>query len=308
MTGGFDTNVPARKPRTMIGQILTELASTSEATPDATDETVSVRASETRNGAPIAPAPETLRGSPARPTPERARDVQPPDAPSGRTSGGSPDAVPNAAQDASRLAAGRDRIASLRERLTRAARPPVTATEPRRAAAAVLDVVQDLRARLQAATRERSEAVKLLGDARSDLARVEAELRQERKLRAAVESRAEERARIAAEAVTEAEALAAERDQVLSELTEQRRLDDEQAALLTDADAALELGDEERAAANAEVAELRNEVEARAIHAAEMEGRLQAGIQDRTQLEARCKDLEARVAELNEAWEALDGV
>ena len=194
---------------------------------------------------------ERLCGGHRSPTEESRTRAAPVDgpAPAEPETRGGPRAGP--AQDASRLAAGRDRVASLRERLARAHaradRPvPSPSAPPRRSwrwsrtcGRAWTEAVQ-----------ERSEMARALDETRRTLARAQAEVEKERKLRAAVEDRAEERARIAAEAVAEAEALAAERDQVLSELAEQRRLDDEQASLLAEAEAVLERRDEERAAAH----------------------------------------------------------
>ncbi len=284
MTGGFNENVPARKPRTRIGQVLTELVSESEEQPNGESEREPSLRLELGNA--VASAAE-----------KRSSDAEPPE--KGRRR-----ARPES--DASRLEAGRDRIASLRERLDRAARPPVTSTEPKRAAAAVMEVVQDLRARLETAVQERSEATRALDEAREALAEVQTDLEKERKLRAAIEAQAEERARIAQEAVLEAEALAAERDQVFSELAEQRRLDDEQSELLGEAEAVLERREEERAAAAREVEDLREQLEARAAQLAETEARLESEVQERARLTARCRALESEAAEAKEALEAIE--
>src|SRR5207244_3453967 len=75
-------------------------------------------------------------------------------------------------------------------------------------------------------------------EVRAALGRGDAELKKERRARAALEAQAEERRRIAEEAVAEAEALAAERDQVLEEIAGLRGLED-QAALLQEAEAEL---------------------------------------------------------------------
>lgn len=323
MKGGFDANVPARKPRTRIGQVLTELASgVEEDAADAADGVVAerapARAPEAGNGNEAAPAaatapkgPETRKPEATPKEPETGEpEAAPAAAPASRSKGetqpsGTPSGTP---QTASRLAVGRERVASLRERLAQAARSPVVGAEPKRSAAAVLEVVEDLRARLDAAMRERAELAETLDQTRAEVARAHTDLEKERKLRTAVEAQAEERAKIAADAVTEAEALAAERDQVLSELTEQRRLDDEQAALLAEAEAVLERRDEERAAAAEERASLRDELEVHAVELSEMESRIQAREDDLTRVEARCRELEAEVAQLTEAREALEAL
>src|SRR5690606_12112747 len=99
---------------------------------------------------------------------------------------------------------------------------------------------EELRARLDEAVRDRAEVAGQLEEARAGLAKAETELARERRLRTEVEALAEERRQVADEAVSEAEALAAERDLVLGELAERRRRDDETAALLADAEVALD--------------------------------------------------------------------
>src|SRR5690606_4082180 len=79
----------------------------------------------------------------------------------------------------SRLASSRERIAALRERLAAAARPPAEEMEPARAAAAVREAVDDLRARLENAILERSQLAEALEEARNALARAEAEAARE---------------------------------------------------------------------------------------------------------------------------------
>jgi hypothetical protein len=206
----------------------------------------------------------------------------------------------------SRLAVGYDRIRSLRERLSASTRPRTAATEPKRTAAHVLEVVGEMRARLDHAIQERSEMAWALDEARHVLARVEADLEKERKARAAVELQAEERARIADEAVSEAEALAAERDLVLAELAEQRRLDDEQAALLLEAEQVLALRDVASESAAKELAEVREIVDSQSMEIAELKGALEAAALDRGRIEARCRELEAELVRLAEATEALE--
>jgi chromosome segregation ATPase len=301
MTGGFDSNVPARKPRTRIGQVLTELTSGVEPDTAETEAQSATPAPDAPNGAPV---PRATVEQPVAPT---AAAPAPPAGPQRAETTPRSQSI-STPQAASRLAAGRERVASLRERLAQAARAPVAGAEPKRTAAAVLEVVQDLRARLEAAIRERGEVADALDETRTELERAHAELDKERKLRASIEAQAEERTRIAADAVAEAEALAAERDQVLSELTEQRRLDDEQAELLSEAEAVLQRRDEERAAAAEQRSELRAELEARAVELAELQSRLESAAADYARLEAHCRELEAEVAGLTEAREALEAI
>jgi DNA repair exonuclease SbcCD ATPase subunit len=295
MTSGFNANVPARKPRTQIGRVITELTSESEEVAGA-----SVPESAGLDGVEAARL-ESIDDADGGPAPRTAAP------PTASRNGPAPTTAP-VAQEASRVAAGRERLDALRQRLAVAARPSAASTEPRRTAAAVLEVVDQLRARLDAVIRERSALADTLEEARSELARAEAELEKERKMRLASEARDEERARIADEAVAEAEALAAERDQVLAELNEQRRLDDEQTELLEEAEAALGVRDAERASAAAEMAELRKLLEARAVEIDDLESRLRAGAADHARTQSRCRELEAEVAKLGEAREALETI
>jgi DNA repair exonuclease SbcCD ATPase subunit len=316
MKSGFNANVPARKPRTRIGQVLTELTSDAEGNGGETSEDPASAPPDVQPEADNeveteSPAAAIATAAPARSAPsgtqvpqvpeEEAEAVRPEEARTPRKEVGP-------TQGQQRLAAGHDRVNSLRERLAAAARAPVTAAEPKRTAAAVLEVVEDLRARLDTAIQERSEMAETLDDVRAQLVRAETEAEKERKLRSTVEARRDESARIAEEAVTEAEALAAERDQVLSELAEQRRLDDEQAELLVEAEELIAQRDAERAAAAQESEDLRAQLERRAVEIADLESRLQSAAADRARIEARCRELETEVAELTEAREALEAI
>ncbi len=311
MKSGFDANVPIRKPRTAIGRVLTELTTEPEAeqpeTPVGTDGAAvkdgaeaagpdapwPVRAPE-RRAAPVNRIQSVLESVPdvaVRPVPA---PVEPKPAPA---------EDPN-----SRLASSRERIAALRERLAAAARPPVEEVEPARTAAAVREVVDELRARLDNAIQERTQLAEELEEMRSALARAEAEVARERAARAAAEARAEERARIADDAVAEAEAVAAERDQVLAELAERRRLDEEQAAVLAEAEAALDQRDAEKAAVARELERVRALVAAGDAVGADLESKLEAAAAERRGLVARCRELEADVKRLTEATEALKAI
>jgi len=90
--------------------------------------------------------------------------------------------------------------------------------EPQQTAAAVRELIEAMRLRLESAIEDRTRLAGELEEARAALGRGEAELKKERRARGLLETQAEERRRIAEEAVAEAEALAAERDQVLEEL------------------------------------------------------------------------------------------
>jgi hypothetical protein len=94
-----------------------------------------------------------------------------------------------------------------------------------------------------------------------------------------LEAQAEERRRIAEEAVAEAEALAAERDQVLEEIAGLRGLED-QAALLHEAE----------------------------VELADLDTRLQEAQSGRARAEARCRELTAEVERLSQAGAALEAL
>jgi hypothetical protein len=119
---------------------------------------------------------------------------------------------------------------------------------------------------------------------------------------------AEERARIADEAVAEAEALAGERDQVLGELAHQRRIEDEQASLLEEAEALLSRRNTEREAGSRELRQARELVRLQAADVADLSTRLQGERAERARIEARCREMEAELARLGEAREALDTI
>ena len=240
MTTGFDANVPARKPRT-ISRVLSELTAVSEnGNPPARAEP-----------AAVAPTPD-VTSPPAAPK----RSAPPPVA---------------------RGKSGRERAASLRERLAMTAHGSAGVAEPQHTAAAVRELIDAMRARLESSIEERTRLAAELEEARATLARDEAELKKERRVRASLEAQAEERRRIADEAVAEAEALAAERDQVLEEIAGLRGLED-QAALLQEAEAEL----------------------------ADLDTRLQEAQSGRARAEARCRELTSEVERLSAAGEALE--
>jgi SWI/SNF-related matrix-associated actin-dependent regulator 1 of chromatin subfamily A len=186
-----------------------------------------------------------------------------------------PPAAPKPDPRAARAKNGKERAASLRERLAMSAR----GTEPQQTAAAVRELIEAMRARLESAIEERTRLAGELEEARAALGRSEIELKKERRARGLLEAQAEERRRIAEEAVAEAEALAAERDQVLEEITGLRGLED-QAALLQEAEAEL----------------------------ADLKGQLREAQSGRTRAEARCRELTAEVERLSAAGEALEAL
>jgi hypothetical protein len=127
-------------------------------------------------------------------------------------------------------------------------------------------------------------------------------------MRAAVEAQAEERQKIADDAVAEAEALAAERDQVLVDLAEQRRLESEQSALLLEAEAVLGRRDAERSASARDLAEVRELLELARADLADLEARLHAEAADKARIDVRCRELEAELSRMTIATEALESI
>jgi chromosome segregation ATPase len=254
-TRGFDANVPARKPRP-ISRVLSELTAPGGGGSENGTPATSI---ESENGTP----PTTIEPVALAPTP----DVT------------SPPATLKQSSRVPRGTSGRERTASLRERLAATARGSAGEAEPQQTAAAVRELIDRLRAKLESAIEERSRLAGELEEARAALARSEAELKKERRARASLEAQAEERRRIGEEAVAEAEALAAERDQVLEEIAGLRGLED-QAALLQDAEAEL----------------------------ADLDTRLQEAQSGRARAEARCRELTSEVERLSAASAALEGL
>jgi chromosome segregation ATPase len=290
MTGGFQANVPVRKPRTKIASVISELTAGPPEHAEPSAERVAATAPPAREAAADAGAPRgpaVLSASLI----SRPAATPPPKTP----------AAPAPVSDA------REQIARLKERLA-AAQARTGAIEPKRTAAAVRDVVEGLRERLETSARERSELAEALDSARATLARSAIELERERRAREVFEVQAEERRRIADDAVAEAEALAAERDQVLGELAQHRRLEVEQTSLLTQVEAALAERDAEREAAARELAGARDEANLRAAEIADLETRLRDETTSRTRAEAQCRELEAEIARLTEARDALQSI
>jgi chromosome segregation ATPase len=289
MRSGFDANVPARKPRTQAGRVLLQLASDPQ--PDAE---VAVEPVPTEAPPAAAPAAPPV-AAPARPLPATS-DVA------------TPRVAPAETTERSRLAASQERLAALRERLAAAERAPQPGRAARRTPGEVREAIEQLRARTEAALKEKAELALALEETRAALERAAAELERERRARAAAEAVGAERQQIADDAVAEAVALAAERDQMLAELTAQRRLDDEQSALLAQAEAALGARETERAAAASQIAELRDLADERGLEAAELRARADADAVERRRLEERCRTLEAEVARLGDVDDALGAI
>jgi DNA repair exonuclease SbcCD ATPase subunit len=317
MRSHFNANVPTRMPTTQIGRVLKELAS-EESEQDATGAEETVHPVIANGGSTgeldrehsELEEPEPVASQPLAPPSREAVAVEAPRA-EAPPRPAAPEPAPSPAgqtREQSRLASGHERVAALRQRLAIAAQPSTAATDPKRTAATVREVVEELRARLEVSIQERSQLLETLEETRAALARAESELERERKTRVAAETRAEDRQRIADDAVAEAEALATERDQVLAELAEQRRLDDEQTALLVEIEASLTAREAERASSGRELAELRDDLDLKALEVADLESRLQAEAADRAKLESRLRETEAEVARLKEASVALEAI
>ena len=190
-----------------------------------------------------------------------------------------PLAAPKPSPRVARAKSGQERAASLRERLARSAHGSAGVAEPQQTAAAVRELIEAMRARLESSIEDRTRLAAELEEARAALARSEAELKKERRARTSLEAQTEERRRIADEAVAEAEALAAERDQVLEEIAGLRGLENH-AALLQEAEAEL----------------------------ADLDTRFQEAQSARARAEARCRELTSEVERLSAAGEALEAL
>ena len=296
MSGGFDANVPARKPRTKIARVISELTAVPPERVESRDRAVGDAAPAARD------VGGDVRGHRVLSATLVANRS---DAGAARSAAAPPAKTSTAASPAS---AGREQIARLRERLAASAHARTGAVEPKQTAAAVRETLDGLRGRLEAATRERFELAKTLDEARVALERAAADSQRERRAREGLEVQAEERRRIADDAVAEAEALAAERDQVLGELAEHRRLEGEQTSLLTQVEATLAQRDAERELAARELVEARDLANLRTAEVADLEVRLQEEAAGRARAEARCEELEADIARLSDARDAIESI
>jgi hypothetical protein len=282
----FESSVPARKPKTQIGRVLTELTAQPPAPTDAVEDDPA--GASAHNGADSSAAVLAFETPPPRAsepgaTPRDARRVP----------------------DTAAVSSEWDRLAALRKRLELAAQPPALGTEPRNTAAAVRKHIEELRTRLEDALRERLDLARTLETTRNALARAEAELERERKTRSHMEAQANERQQVALQAVAEAEALAGERDLVLGELAERRRLQSEESVLLSDAEAALNRHRAANESVARELADARELLDLRATEIAELESRLESEAAERARVEARCRELEADIARFAETADAL---
>ena len=289
MRSAFETSVSARKPKTQISRVLTEMTGQPAAATESVED-IGIYHS-VQNGLET-PAVTTET--------EAAPEAQAADPVVLRESA--------AAQDAARVSSEWDRLAALRKRLELAAQPPTVSTEPQHTAAAVRKHIEELRARAEGAVRDRAELAKTLEETRNALARAEAELEQERKTRRQIEAQAAEREQVAIEAVAEAEALAGERDLVLGELAERRRLQGEERGLLSDAEAALNRHRAANEAAARELADARHLLDLRATEISDLESRIQDEVAERAKVETRCRELESELARMAQTAEALASI
>ncbi|MFZ0487299.1 MAG: hypothetical protein WAL83_09890, partial [Arenicellales bacterium] len=186
MTSGFDANVPARKPHTRISRVISDLTSgPQDGTEDREDRAVVEDSATAVRDAVADPQADTKQNG----TPDAAEAANASFARVAGPSTAPPKGMPTAASSSS---GGREQIARLRERLAAAAHPWSGAAEPKRTAAAVRDVVDGLRERMESSVRERSELAEALAEARATLAHTDADLQKERRAREALEAQAEE--------------------------------------------------------------------------------------------------------------------
>jgi chromosome segregation ATPase len=284
----FDTSVPARKPKTQIGRVLTEMTTEPAEPVETTEEIATYHSGQNGHAFPA----EALATEPALAEPVASASVR----------------EASVQQDAARVSSEWDRLAELRKRLEQAAQPPSLGSEPQHTATAVRKHIEELRARAEHALRERAELARVLDETRAALARVEAELEQERKIRRHIEAQAAEREKVALDAVAEAEAMAGERDMVLGELAERRRLQSEERVLLTEAEAALNRHRTANEAAAKELAGARHLLDLRATEISELELRIQSEASDRAKIEGRVRELESELSRMAQTAEALAAI
>jgi DNA repair exonuclease SbcCD ATPase subunit len=320
MTGGVESNVPARKPRTKIARVISDLTSEPGEWSELNETTEPDNRAESAQ--PLEDAPRAIRSSALVAHPRSAESEAaaaqdtPRSVPSTHAPSPAPESAPAPKQPAADtaapytgpLAGGREQIARLRERLAASAHPATGALEPQRTADAVRNMVDGLRERLETTARERTDLAQALEEARAALALSVADLQRERRARQGLEAQAEERRRITEDAVAEVEALAAERDQVLGELTEHRRLESEQTSLLKEVEAALVEREAEQQEAAREVAEARDLASLRAAEITDLKTRLQDEAAARSRVEAKCREFEAEIKRLTEATAALEAI
>lgn len=202
---------------------------------------------------------------------------------------------------------GRARIAELRGRLAATTRPRVTAAEvvPADATAVVRQAVDELRARLVSALADRDALARSLEATRDELAEAHKELHARSAALEEARSLAREREGVAEDLAAEAEALAEERDQALARILDLKALDEQQTALLADAEEALADRDRLLAEADRELQELASLLDLRAAEAEELSSALEERTRERDVLASRLKALEAEVEGLSGTREAL---
>lgn len=202
---------------------------------------------------------------------------------------------------------GRARIAELRGRLAATTRPRVTAAEvvPSDATAVVRQAVDELRARLMSALADRDTLARSLESTRDELAQAHKDLHARSVALEEARALARERAGVAEELAAEAEALAEERDQALARILDLKALDEQQTALLTEAEEALAERDRLLVEAEGELQELASLLDLRAAEAEELSSALEEKTRERDLLAARVKELEAEVQRLSGTREAL---
>ena len=322
MTGGFDANVPVRKPRTKISRVISDMTSPppggaqvdEERRAEAVPPPEEVIVERVFGAFRAVPEPELPRMQEREAAHAAEVAAAPTPAPAPAFASARPAATPppvkptlrKATAAPSPVAGSREQIAKLRERLAATAHVRTGAAEPQRTASAVREVMDGMRDRIESSARERVELAAALEAARSALAQANADLSREKRMREGLTAQAEERRRIADDAVAEAEALAAERDQVLGELAEHRRLEGDQTSLLGEVETALSQRDAEREQTARELAEARSLLNVRAAEIMELETRLEDERASRARIDVRCRELESELARMSEAREALE--
>lgn len=204
--------------------------------------------------------------------------------------------------------AGRDRLDALRQRLAVAERSRQPTIEPALTADRVRETVAQLRTRLDEVVAERKSLLTSLDEVRQVLSQTQAELERERAEKLAADGLASERGRVAEALMAEGEALADERDQGLMRIAELKLLDEEQAGLLNEMEAALAARTEELSETQRDREGMRQALEAVQTDLALTEGQLDEEREARLRLTRQVEDLTAQLSRAESAKSALSEI
>jgi hypothetical protein len=202
------------------------------------------------------------------------------------------------------LLLGREQVQKLREKLDTAKRGDAAA-EPWETAEATKSFVGEFRSRIEALTKERDALSGVLEMTRSDLDRAVSDLASKAKALEASDALGQERMRICEELQSEVDRLVSERDQSLSRIAELKKLDEEQNAMLRQAEDALLQRDHQLQEAASRQEELYANLQAKSMEIREVASQLSERTAERDELLDRVRRLEGDVKSLKETRDAL---